>query len=492
MLVVLGRHRRGGRLSAARQIYFLGGDEGGRAGALPRPAVRPAAWASSSTREVVRRAPVQVDSLPSERPEDRHRPRAALGGRRPVADRLARIGRVEPHRARPAAEAARREPGGRRTRPAEARPGGRRDQAGGARRPGGGGTRAAATERQMSARNRELLALIPVAVLVDGGFTAVFIVESERDRRPQPDLRRLLPRAVPRGAHPAPDPAPARRPLPVPAGRARWPRSAWWSSTGSTTDLAVRQATLFLGGLVLFAATIIFLRDYHVLERYRYLIAIGSIVLLMSPLLPGIGGTATTAPTSGQPRPALLPALRVGEDRRRHLPRLAIWPRTGRCCRSRPGAFLGMTIPPLKHFGPLLVVWGAAMLMLVFIRDLGSSLMFFGAFLALLYVATSRLSYVARSAWRCSSPAPPSSRAASRTSRTASTSGSTRSARTHPRAPARSSSRCSPRPTAGCSAPASASRCCACRDPSSRTRARRGFRSAARSCPSRTQTSSTR
>jgi cell division protein FtsW (lipid II flippase) len=54
----------------------------------------------------------------------------------------------------------------------------------------------------------------------------------------------------------------------------------------------------------------------------------------------------------------------------------------------------GLTIPPLKHFGPLLVVWGAAMLMLVFIRDLGSSLMFFGAFLALLYVATGRLSYV--------------------------------------------------------------------------------------------------
>ena len=54
----------------------------------------------------------------------------------------------------------------------------------------------------------------------------------------------------------------------------------------------------------------------------------------------------------------------------------------------------GLTIPPLKHFGPLLVVWGAAMVMLVFIRDLGSSLMFFGAFLALLYVATNRFSYV--------------------------------------------------------------------------------------------------
>ena len=51
---------------------------------------------------------------------------------------------------------------------------------------------------------------------------------------------------------------------------------------------------------------------------------------------------------------------------------------------------LGITLPPLKHLGPLLVVWGAAMVLLVFIRDLGSSLMFFGGFLALIYVATNR------------------------------------------------------------------------------------------------------
>src|SRR5439155_25901113 len=55
------------------------------------------------------------------------------------------------------------------------------------------------------------------------------------------------------------------------------------------------------------------------------------------------------------------------------------------------GRFFRLSI---KHFGPLLVVWGGAMLMLVLIRDLGSSLMFFGAFLALLYVATNRFSFV--------------------------------------------------------------------------------------------------
>jgi cell division protein FtsW (lipid II flippase) len=54
--------------------------------------------------------------------------------------------------------------------------------------------------------------------------------------------------------------------------------------------------------------------------------------------------------------------------------------------------------PSPKHFGPLLLVWGLAMLMLIFIRDLGSSLMFFGGFLGLLYVATARLSLIAMGA----------------------------------------------------------------------------------------------
>ena len=55
---------------------------------------------------------------------------------------------------------------------------------------------------------------------------------------------------------------------------------------------------------------------------------------------------------------------------------------------------LGITFPPLKHLGPLLAVWGTAMVLLFVIQDLGSSLMFFGGFLALVYVATNRISFV--------------------------------------------------------------------------------------------------
>ena len=54
---------------------------------------------------------------------------------------------------------------------------------------------------------------------------------------------------------------------------------------------------------------------------------------------------------------------------------------------------LGVTIPPMKQFGPMLIVWGAAMGTLLLTRELGTSLMFYGAFLALLYVATGRFSF---------------------------------------------------------------------------------------------------
>jgi cell division protein FtsW (lipid II flippase) len=154
--------------------------------------------------------------------------------------------------------------------------------------------------------------------------------------------------------------------------------------------LAFDQASVFVLGLAVFCLTITVLRDYHVLERYRYLIATAGILLLMAPRLfaPDNGAylTVDLGPITFQSAElakiciVIFLASYLAEKREM----LSVAARR----------VLGLTIPPLKHFGPLLVVWGAAMLMLIFIRDLGSSLMFFGAFLALLYVATGRFSYV--------------------------------------------------------------------------------------------------
>ena len=51
-------------------------------------------------------------------------------------------------------------------------------------------------------------------------------------------------------------------------------------------------------------------------------------------------------------------------------------------------------MPSLKHFGPLLVIWGGAMLVLFQTNDLGGGLLYFSIFLAMLWVATARWQYV--------------------------------------------------------------------------------------------------
>jgi cell division protein FtsW (lipid II flippase) len=157
--------------------------------------------------------------------------------------------------------------------------------------------------------------------------------------------------------------------------------------------LALKQASIFVVGAGLLAVTILLVRDYHVLERYRYLIATMGILLLLAPRLPGIGSQVNGAylgidlgPLSFQPAEVAKICVVIFLASYLHEKRELLTVSARRVA--------GFTIPPLKHFGPLLVVWGASMVMLVYIRDLGSSLMFFGAFLALLYVATARLSYV--------------------------------------------------------------------------------------------------
>ena len=245
----------------------------------------------------------------------------------------------------------------------------------------------------MSARNRELFALVPAALLVTAGFTALFIQRSQE----LSDVSLTYGAAflglcvaahlVIRFTLPDADPY-------------LFPLVAVLACFGLVIiyrldeDLAREQAQWFVVGLILFAATIILLRrDFRVLERYRYTIAAASLVLLLLPRLPGIGAQVNGAylgvdlgPISFQPAEFAKIGIVIF---------LAAYLRENRdvlIVASR--RFLGMTFPPLKQFGPLLVIWGLAMIMLVFIRDLGSSLMFFGAFLAVVYVATNRFGLV--------------------------------------------------------------------------------------------------
>jgi cell division protein FtsW (lipid II flippase) len=257
----------------------------------------------------------------------------------------------------------------------------------------------------LSPRNRELLGLLPSALLVTGGFTAIFIQAENNSPGASTNLTLnhassvslaygalflglcLAAHLVIRFALPHADPY-------------LFPLVAVLASVGIVMVyridpvLARQQAQWMVIGLVLFAATILALRrrGVAVLERYRYTIAAVGIGMTVLPRLPGIGEQVNGAyldihvgSVSFQPAELAKVAIVIF---------LASYLRDNRQILVTAGRrFLGLTIPPMKQFGPMLIVWGAAMATLLLTRELGTSLMFYGAFLALLYVATGRLSF---------------------------------------------------------------------------------------------------
>ncbi len=288
----------------------------------------------------------------------------------------------------------------------------------------------------MSARLRELFGLIPVSLLICAGFAAVLTTETTSDVSNGTITYGafflglcVLGHMFIRARLPDADPY-------------LFPLAALLAAVGLVEiyridpDLAREQAQWFVVGLAFFCGTIVFLRDHHALERYRYTIAAASILLLMLPRFPGIGAQVNGAflaiklgPIQFQPAEfAKLGIVIFLASYLRETGDVLVRPRLKPpSLQSRlvqygaallaglllvrlfhPGFLVGLSIvvflvslvaivrerPSLKHFGPLLLIWGLAMLMLIFIRDLGSSLMFFGAFLALLYLATARLPLV--------------------------------------------------------------------------------------------------
>jgi len=148
---------------------------------------------------------------------------------------------------------------------------------------------------------------------------------------------------------------------------------------------AFRQGIWIVVAVALFAATLFLLRhDYRRLETYKYLFGLSAIALLLLPILPLLGLTVNGA------------RLWV------HIGSLRFQP--GELAKIMLIVFLAgymrekrevLAQGRLKDWGPLLVIWFLAMLVLLETRDLGGGLLYFGIFLAMLYVATARIAYVA-------------------------------------------------------------------------------------------------
>ena len=157
-------------------------------------------------------------------------------------------------------------------------------------------------------------------------------------------------------------------------------------------NLATTQAGWILVGSGALVVTVLFLRDYHKLFAYKYLlalIAIGLVASTFTPLGYDVNGArlwVQIGPVTFQPsefaRIALIVFFAGYLAEKRDL-----WAATSR-------SFMGVQLPALKYFGPIALVWAASLGLLVFEKDLGSSLLFFAVPLLMLYAATGRLAYV--------------------------------------------------------------------------------------------------
>ncbi|MDH6235463.1 FtsW/RodA/SpoVE family cell cycle protein [Cryobacterium sp. CG_9.6] len=161
-----------------------------------------------------------------------------------------------------------------------------------------------------------------------------------------------------------------------------------WSSA------AVRQ-TAWSGLAIACAITVILvIRNHRILFRYTYIAGLVAVVLLLLPLVPGLGREVSGARVwigIGQ-----FATFQPGEIAKIAL---AVF-FAGYLVRNRDSLsmvgkrFLGMHFPRLRDLGPILVVWALSMSVIIFQRDLGTALLYFGLFLVMLYLATGRLSWV--------------------------------------------------------------------------------------------------
>jgi cell division protein FtsW (lipid II flippase) len=152
---------------------------------------------------------------------------------------------------------------------------------------------------------------------------------------------------------------------------------------------ARQQLTWMSVGVVLFVATLVILRDHRILQRFTYTAGLGAIVLLLLPVLPGIGHEVNGARIwirvsalgfqPGEVAKVLLVVTFAG---------YLVQHRDALALAGRRLVFIDL--PRGRDLGPILGMFLVSMGILVFQRDLGSSLLFFGLFLVMLYIATER------------------------------------------------------------------------------------------------------
>jgi cell division protein FtsW (lipid II flippase) len=235
----------------------------------------------------------------------------------------------------------------------------------------------------MSLRNRELVSLVVVGVVVGFGFASVYIARQEVVNSASLSYGLfflglyLVAHLIARMTVPNADPY-------------LLPMAGLLTGIGLTEiyrldeNDAFKQGLWIVIGLGAFAATLFLLRkDFRKLESYKYLFGLGAIALLLLPSIPGLGDTVNGARLWVDVGPV---HFQPGE-----LAKILLIVFLAGYLREKREVLAQFR---LKDLGPLFLIWGAAMLVLVVTNDLGGGLLYFGIFLAMLYVATAQVWFV--------------------------------------------------------------------------------------------------
>ncbi|AJF66115.1 FtsW/RodA/SpoVE family cell cycle protein [Streptomyces vietnamensis] len=162
---------------------------------------------------------------------------------------------------------------------------------------------------------------------------------------------------------------------------------------GSFSPDAPKQMLYSAVGIAMFVGVLLLLKDHRVLQRYTYISMMAALVLLLLPLVPGLGADVFGAKIwihiggfSIQPGEFAKLVLAIFFSGYLMVKRDAL------ALASR--RFMGLYLPRGRDLGPIITIWAVSLLILVFENDLGTSLLFFGMFVIMLYVATERTSWI--------------------------------------------------------------------------------------------------
>ncbi|MCI9889969.1 FtsW/RodA/SpoVE family cell cycle protein [Micrococcales bacterium 31B] len=156
---------------------------------------------------------------------------------------------------------------------------------------------------------------------------------------------------------------------------------------------AERQLLWIAVGVVMASLVLWFMRDHRILRRYTWVAAATGALLLLLPLVPGLGLEVLGAriwiaigPFSIQPSEFAKIALAIF---------FAGYLVINRDALALAGPKIGrLHLPRWRDLGPILCVWALSVMVLVFETDLGTSLLFFGLFVVMIYLATERTSWI--------------------------------------------------------------------------------------------------